>query len=193
MKRGFLMSRRYRNYATIVYPESAPDNWLDILKGQHVPAFISPLHDEDIGADGNLKKPHYHVLFMFTSVKTMQQAKDLFLQFGGVGVEAVNSLRSYARYLCHLDDTDKAQYSVAFVQSVGDVDYTSLICTVPDRYKTFDEIIDYCKNNNIYSWSVLLEYAKDNNSDWFKVLCDNGIVIFNYLRSRAWTSTNSDL
>ena len=35
---------RTRNFATVIYPESAPENWQDILVEQFVPAFISPLH-----------------------------------------------------------------------------------------------------------------------------------------------------
>ena len=39
---------RYRNFACVVYPESAPDNWQSILSDHHISAFISPLHDKDI-------------------------------------------------------------------------------------------------------------------------------------------------
>ena len=38
---------RTRNYATVVYPESAPEGWQSILEDQFVSAFISPLHDCD--------------------------------------------------------------------------------------------------------------------------------------------------
>ena len=39
---------RRRNFATIVYPDSAPENWLKILASHHVPACVSPLHDSDL-------------------------------------------------------------------------------------------------------------------------------------------------
>ena len=32
---------RTRNYATIVYPESAPANWQEILADMHIPALIN--------------------------------------------------------------------------------------------------------------------------------------------------------
>lgn len=38
------MQNRTRNFATVVYPESAPDNWKGILEEQCIPAFISPLN-----------------------------------------------------------------------------------------------------------------------------------------------------
>ena len=56
---------RTRNFASIVYPESAPEDWKEILIQQFVPAFISPLHDQDVNPGGEIKKPHYHVILMF--------------------------------------------------------------------------------------------------------------------------------
>ena len=54
-------SGRSRSYATVVYPESAPD-FLERLNDLKVPCFVSPLHDKDINPTGEAKKPHYHVL-----------------------------------------------------------------------------------------------------------------------------------
>ena len=52
---------RTRSYATVVYPESAPD-FLERLNDLKVPCFVSPLHDKDFNPTGEPKKPHYHVL-----------------------------------------------------------------------------------------------------------------------------------
>ncbi len=49
------MKERTRNFATVVYPESAPENWMRILEEHRVPALISPLHDKDVDADGKKK------------------------------------------------------------------------------------------------------------------------------------------
>ena len=56
------MEKRTRNYGTVVYPESAPSDWISRLQEQLVPALISPLHDRDINSDGTIKKPHFHVM-----------------------------------------------------------------------------------------------------------------------------------
>lgn len=48
--------RRTNVFATIVYPESAPADWIQIIKDTHVPTLISPLHDKDILPDGSPKK-----------------------------------------------------------------------------------------------------------------------------------------
>lgn len=47
---------RTRNFGTVVYPESAPENWQTILSELCIPCFISPLHDKDINPDGETKK-----------------------------------------------------------------------------------------------------------------------------------------
>lgn len=179
---------RTRNFATVIYPDSAPEGWKEILSEQFVPAFISPLHDKDTNPTGESKKPHYHVLIMFDSVKTKEQAEDIFKRIGGVGCEVVQSIRGYARYLCHLDNPEKAQYNQEDVRSMCGADYNGTIGLVTDKYKAIGEMIDFCMTNNIYSYSKLLEYCRMERFDWFRVLCDNGtIVIKEYLKSRSWT------
>lgn len=184
---------RTRNFATVVYPDSAPEDWDGILSDQFVPAFISPLHDRDLNPTGEPKKPHYHVMIMYEGVKTREQASELFSKIGGVGCEVVQSNRGYARYLCHLDNPEKAQYDPESVRSLCGADYNGTIGLVTDKYKAIGEMIDYCKEYNIYSYSDLLEYCRMERFDWFRVLCDNGTVVMKeYLKSRSWTNHYSD-
>ena len=183
-----MASVRLRNYATVVYPESAPDNWQSVLEEQFVPAFISPLHDSDINPTGEPKKEHYHVVIMFDGVKTVEQAAELFDKIGGVGCEKVQSIRGYARYLCHLDNPDKHQYDQDKVRCLGGADYISTIGLSIDKYKAIGEMIDFCEANCIYSYSELLCYCRSERFDWFRVLCDSAtLVIKEYLKSKRWT------
>ena len=182
---------RTRNFACVVYPDSASANWLDILSDQFVPAFISPLHNEDVNPTGEKKKEHYHVMIMFDSVKTTEQARTLFEMIGGVGCEVVNSCRGYARYLCHLDNPDKHQYNVEDVRCLAGADYANVISLVTDKYKAIGEMIDFCQSQDIYSYAQLLEYSRMERFDWFRVLCDSGtVVIKEYLKSRTWAANH---
>lgn len=179
---------RTRNYATVVYPDSAPDEWQEILSQQFVPAFISPLHDKDTNPTGEEKKAHYHVVIMFEGPKTKEQAQEIFTLINGVGCEKVNSLRGYARYLCHMDNPEKYQYPQEDVRCLCGADYSSTIGLPTDKYKAIGEMIDYCEDNNIVSYSDLLMYCRNEHFDWFRVLCDNGtVVVREYLKSRLWT------
>jgi hypothetical protein len=181
---------RVRNFATVVYPDSSPDNWIDILCDQFVPAFVSPLHDQDINPYGEPKKPHYHVMIMFDGVKTLDQAKEIFDSIGGVGCEKVNSIRGYARYLCHLDNPEKYQYDQESVRCFCGADYPGVIGLAIDKYKAIGEMLDFCNLNGIYSYSQLLEYCRQERFDWFRVLCDNGTMVMReYLKSKYWTDS----
>ncbi len=179
---------RTRNFATVVYPDSAPENWREILAEQLIPAFISPLHDKDLNPTGEPKKPHYHVMLMFDSVKCMEQGIDVFIKIGGVGCEVIQSVRGYARYLCHLDNPEKAQYNAESVKCLAGADYMSVIGLAIDKYKAIGEMIDFCEDNNIVSYSELLKFCRVERFDWFRVLCDNGTMVMKeYLKSKHWT------
>lgn len=181
---------RTRNFATVVYPDSAPENWQEILAEQFVPAFISPLHDKDVNPTGEPKKPHWHVMIMFEGVKTVEQVSSIFEKIGGVGCEVVQSQRGYARYLCHMDNPEKHQYDAELVRSLCGADYNGTIGLVTDKYKAIGEMIDYCEENGILSYSELLKYCRNEHFDWFRVLCDNGTVVMKeYLKSKSWTET----
>ena len=178
---------RTRNYATVVYPESAPENWRDSLSDFMVPCFISPLHDKDVNPQNEPKKEHYHVLIMFDSVKTADQAREVFDAIGGVGCERVQSLRGSARYLCHLDNPEKAQYKTDKVTALCGADYVGTINLVTDKYVAIKEMMEFCEDNGIVNFAQLMKIARETNDGWFRVLCDSGtIVMKEHLKSLAW-------
>ena len=179
---------RTRNFGCIVYPESAPEGWQEILSSTFISSIISPLHDKDVDPQNQPKKPHYHVMIMFDGVKTKEQALEIFSQIGGVGCEVVQSVRGYARYFCHLDNPEKAQYKQEDVKCLNGADYINIIGLAIDKYKAIGEMIDFCIEKNIDSYSDLLEYARTFRFDWFRILCDCGtLVMKEYLKSKRWT------
>ena len=180
-------AQRYRNFAAVLYPESAPENWRAIIGEWKVPVFVSPLHDRDVDPQQQPKKPHYHVLLAFDVVKTPDQARELFDQIGAVGCEIVQSLRGYARYLCHLDNPEKAQYPQDDVICYGGADFSVAIGLPTDKYKAIGEMIDWCTENGCISYAQLLEHARLFHMDWFRVLCDSATVVMKeYLKSKEW-------
>lgn len=184
-----MSERRTRNFATVIYPDSAPENWLEIIGELKIPCFISPLHDKDINPDGEPKKPHWHCMLMFEGVKTETQVREVIATFNGVGLEIVNSLRGYARYLCHLDNPEKHQYNVDNVTMYGGADYFNVIGLASDKYKAVSEMMDFIQNEDILYFWDLLEYSRIHRNDWFKLLCDNSAyivkeAIFSYIRKR---------
>lgn len=181
-------TKRTRNYACVVYPDSAPENWLEIISNQHVPCMISPIHDKDLNGTGeHEKKAHYHVLVTYDSMKTVEQAKAFFDTFNGVGLEVVNSQRAYARYLCHLDNPEKHQYKIEDVKCFGGADYLGTIGTAADKAKAIREMIWYIEENDITCFSELVRMSADEKSDWFDCLINSGAYfIKEYIKSRTW-------
>lgn len=179
---------RFRVFASIGYPDSLADGWKDTLAETHVPVLISPLHDRDLNPDGTKKKPHHHIMLMFDGKKTVQQAKAIFESIGAVGCEAVNSTRGQARYLCHLDNPDKELYSVKDVIALNGADYSTIIALPSDRYGAIREMLAFIEHNDVLSFYELLQWASDNNEEWFRALCDSSAyIIREALESRRWS------
>ena len=178
---------RTRNFVSILYPESAKEDWLDILRELCVQAFVSPLHDRDYDKDGKLKKPHYHIMLMFDGVKTRAQAQELYDAIGAVACQEVKSFRAQARYLCHLDDLDKAQYETSDVKCIAGADYMKAIEQTTDKYKAMQDMIVYCRDNDITAYSDLLDYCITEHLDWFRILCDDSShIVQEYMKSVTW-------
>lgn len=69
---------------------------------------------------GETKKAHYHVIVKFDYSMTPSQALNkLGIENSISYLEPINSEKGYIRYLCHLDDPDKAQYSISDVVTIG--------------------------------------------------------------------------
>lgn len=179
---------RARSFATVVYPESAPANWLSVLAESHISALISPLHDMDTNPDGERKKPHYHVLLMFEGVKNFDtQVKPIFDAIGGVGREMVNSARGYARYLCHLDNPEKHQYSPSDVRSFGGADYISITHLPTDEIAQLQEIFNFISCNQILSYAELVDICSKFKPDWFStIVMTRTIAIKEYIKSYSF-------
>lgn len=174
---------RNSRWTTIVYPESASSNFLDVLKDFHVPFLLSPLHDKDVDGDGVIKKSHYHLVLYFDSLKSAAQAQVIFDAIGGVGCQSVQSPVSYARYLIHADDPDKYQYSAEDVVAYG-LDY--LQCSLDEKsqkYLGISDVITYVIENNIESFSRLLIVTSQLNRHIFEVVCDNAYLVKSFMSS----------
>ena len=73
-------------------------------------------------------------------------------------------------------------------------DYISVIGLVTDKYVAIADMIDFCSSNHVVSYAELLQYCRNNRSDWFRVLCDSGtIVMKEFLKSLYWTNQQKDL
>ena len=100
-----------RDWAFIVYPESAPKNWREILDETHMRWVESPLHDKDFNPDGTFKKPHWHVMLSADGPITLKAVEKIIEPLNVPAPQKVGSGRGMIRYFIHLDNPEKYQYS----------------------------------------------------------------------------------
>lgn len=183
--------KRTRNWVFVLYPESAPDGWMDYLGSLHIQILVSPLHT-DLNPDESEKKPHHHVMLMFDGVKTYEQVCEITDALNCPHPQRVNSMRGQARYLCHLDNPEKKQYDPSDVVSFCGVDYREICALASDKYVAIGEMMDFVTENNIVSYADLLLYARRCNEGWFRVLCDSSsLVMIQFIQSYTWTLEHS--
>ena len=178
---------RVRNWTIVVYPDSAPDNWRDIIDEWHIEWVESPIHDKDINANGEPKKAHYHVLLMFGGVKSYEQVFDLIQPLNCPIPTRVHNAKSLVRYMAHLDNPDKVQYNISDVISHGGVDVADLLKpSSGERYTYIKEMQVWCNENDIVEFCDLFNYAAvERFDDWFPLLCDNCAFVMNqFLKSK---------
>lgn len=184
-----MAAKRNTYYATIVYPESAPLDWIDILEEQHIQALISPIHDKDIDKEGNPKKPHYHVALIFESLKSPQQAQEIFEKIGGVGTIPIHSLGAYSRYLCHLDNSEKAQYSKEDIREISGADYKECCRQNGEKEKEEEanliELTQIILDKKIIYFHEVADLIIKEHSDLFSVLKTNSYYIHSVVMSLA--------
>lgn len=186
-----MVETRKRNWAFIIYPEGnppAPEDWKEQLQAQFVPGFVSPLHDADQNADETEKKAHWHVMLMFKGLKSLEQVKEISDLLNGTIPQPVKDIRAYARYLCHLDNPEKAQYQPGDVISLCGADYLANIKSASDTDTAVGEMMDWVAEQGCYSFAKLAQYARANRPDWFRVLTSKRTVFMSaFIKSLAWT------
>ena len=181
---------RARQYAFVVYPDSAPDDWIQRLDDLHIEALISPLHDRDVNPDGKSKKSHWHCMLLFDGKKSLAQINEIREKVLGPdynrALEDIGSLRGYARYLCHLDNPEKFQYPRSGVTALGGADFDATIALPGDDVKMMGDILEYINSSDIFYFDQLLSVFKVSNPDWFSFLIQRrSYVVVQILKAKA--------
>lgn len=168
------------------------DAWIGTLKGTMWKGFISPLHYKDkVEGENKIKKPHWHILIFFgtnakknwdTQIKP--KVSEIFGQNGFTTKLDIQSVQGYARYLCHIDNPEKAQYNKNDVIAFGGSDYTMSINTTEDNARVQREIIGFIKDNNVLYFNNLVDWCMANNEEWYQFLTKNCYFIREYLKSK---------
>lgn len=177
---------RVRNWTFLVYPESAPADWIERLTNEHVPFVVSPLHDKDLTPTGEPKKPHWHVVLMFGGKKSYEFVLGLTESVLGTIPERVKDIRAMIRYLTHIDYPSKAQYDKKDIRLCGgvDVDLDSYFMTKSDLKQIRREMFDFLCVNQITEICDLVDYARESRPDWYDQIVNSDYMLVRLIDSR---------
>lgn len=199
---------RAHAWTVIIYEDSCPE-WRDVLRSMHLRAIVSPLHNADVTATGEPKKPHRHAILDFgRAKKSLRQVQEISDRLSGVKVLMreclVRDMRAAVRYLVHYDDPDKAHYDIEGIECFGGADYLEHFADASDVDRSVGEMMEWLDNDKHASFSALARYARDNRPDWFRVLtAKRTIFVHKYaqavtyerrcdLLDRQWTGVDDD-
>lgn len=188
--------KRSTVWAFTIYPgDSAPDDWEQILRDQHIPMFISPLHEPD--AESSFK-PHRHVMPIFDSLKSYSQVDELRKLVNGAPPIRIESQSGYGKYLTHLDNPEKQQWTeeqLAADPVIGlcGLNYSDkLLEWAANNDGIVEEIERFIDENDFFSFWRLKCWCRENNKVWYKFLNRRSIAIDLYMKSRLWTLTKEE-
>lgn len=177
------MAVKKRNWAFILYPDSAPENWRECLQLYGVGCAVSPLHDKDLTEKGEPKKPHYHILLTYKHPTTFNNVVSFISErlCQNKKAEGVQDLFAYYRYLAHLDNPEKAQYSE------GDI-VTYCNFKIPREKMDSEEcclgLFAFIRDNQITDYSYLVDVLSQSEQiDLLQYAVCHAYAVISYLRS----------
>lgn len=183
------MAKKYvksRYWACVGYPESLPIDWLDQLRDTGLRVAISPLHDKDLDPTGELKKPHYHIIFWYDGPTTYDAVASLCERFNMTIPIKLESLRGMYRYHIHIDNPEKYQYDDRDRTLLGGFDPNSVNeLTKTEVNKMKQEILHFIDDNNLIEYCDLINLLLENDlRDMIDVATSHTILFNTYITSR---------
>lgn len=174
-----------RYWVSLIYPESAIPDWIDILTMSGLPIAISPLHDSDVFPDGTFKKPHYHILFCWDGPTTESVAAEVCNSIGAIHPKRCLSVKGSYEYWTHLNNPEKFQYRDEDRINLNgfDVNNYAVLSNIEEL-----ELIKYIKsiirNNNITNLWTLSETLENEDLQAFQYLNCHTILFKSLVESK---------
>lgn len=176
-----------RTWAFVVYPESMPENFDEIVTETGLPLAMSPLHDKDTNPTGEIKKAHYHCIVYYENPTTFKNVKENVCDKLNATIPIkLESIRGMYRYHLHLDNPEKYQYDDRDRKFFNgfDIDLASKL-TKTEVNKIIKQIHTFINDNDIVEYIDLLDILKDNDlNSLYEVAINNTLLFKAMLDSR---------
>lgn len=164
------MADKFRVFSGVIYPDSESYNSVDVLETvkTRFKEWAYCLHDCDYDDEGLRKKPHIHWVGRGDPRSLSAVAK--FLGLKENEIELGKNFKALIQYLIHLNNPEKAQYSID--------DVVTNISDIGKMLRNLSEgqlVKDLCTAKIRMSWYDLVQYAIEN--DCYDILRRNlGVV-----------------
>ena len=182
--------KRSNKWAFLIYQESAPENYLDILEEMHIPFVLSPWHDKDVNKEtGEFKKAHKHGVLFFESLKSYTQVSELLTEKLNTPshVEVVMSPKGMYDYFIHAENPDKTLYNIDEIESGCGFDLDQfLVSNNNDQF--LSTVIDIIEEHNFTEFNNLVRYARVENPSLLNLIINKTYFFAKYLDSRRHSS-----
>ena len=179
-----------RFWTAIVYEDSAPEDWRDIIKISGLRCAISPYHDKDINPTGEPKKPHWHIILCWDGPTTYNNARKFVQDELNTPIpKDLKSVRGLYNYFSHKDNPEKAQYDEKLIEHLNGFCLAEFVeLTRGEVNEAIKSAFNIIRTVGITEYSSLLDFLEDNGlGDEWDVVRNNVILFNTYLTSRRWT------
>lgn len=175
-----------RNWTFVLYPESAPKEWRELLQKSGIMAAVSPLHDRDLNPTGEAKKPHHHIMLVYPGPTTYSAVEKFTKSFNATIPQVLEAVKGMWRYFTHKDNPEKAQYNEADIFTVNGFNITDL-CELT-RSEVNEIKLSICRiirEADIIEYADLVDFLVDNEMIAEYDVAVNHTLFFNtYITSR---------
>lgn len=175
-----------RNWTFVLYPESAPKDWLEQIKLSGLMAAVSPLHDKDVNPTGETKKAHYHILLVYSGPTTYNSVAKFTASLNATVPQALESVRGMYRYFSHKDNPEKYQYNESDIITINGFNIADLIELTKNEVNEIKKnILKLVRDVDITEYSGLVDFLIDNEMMTEYDVAINNTIFFNtYITSR---------
>lgn len=176
-----------REWTFVLYPESAPRDWRDIIRQRGLIAAASPLHDRDINADGTPKKPHHHIILVYDGPTTYNNVLTFCQgELNGTIPKVLDSPRGMYTYFTHEDNPEKAQYEKSDIEHFNNFNITDLcMLKASEIFEIKCRVLDFIDDNDIFEYSDLIYYLRAAKmKDELQVATESTFFFDKYITSR---------
>lgn len=190
-----LKNIKKRHWAMVLYPDSAPSDWKDILQRTGLQCAISPLHDKDINADNTAKKAHYHIILVYEGPTTYSNVKSLCDLLNQPIPQPLDSIRGYYRYLVHKDNPEKYQYDEYKISTLNGFDISNYLdLTTTEVLSIIKELLEIINEKNIIEFQSLVDILRNDESLYsYLDVCTNKYNFLNtYITSKRHSQIKSN-